>query len=240
MRADKFLFHHQKISKKQARLDIAQGKLVVNNTTLNCADTEVSAFDTVIFKGSDISLKSASYLMLHKPVGYVSATIDSENKTVIDLIKETANDSTEFSTDDLHLAGRLDKNTTGLILLTNDGKWSKTITTSDKKVAKVYLVESQDPITAAMITSFRNGIFFEKENITSQPAIVKSLTSHKIELTIYEGIHHQIKRMFLKFGNRVTTLHRKSIGGITLDVPEGTSRPLTLEEYTTTIWNNIK
>lgn len=230
MRADKFLFHHQNIPKKQARLDIAQGHLVVNNNTLSCADVEVSAFDKVLFKGSDISLKTPVYLMLNKPAGYVSATKDTENKTVLDLVEQ--------SSKDLHLAGRLDKNTTGLILLTNDGKWSRTITTSEEKVAKVYLVESQNPISQDMVTSFRKGIFFEKENITSQPAIVKILSPHQIELTIYEGIHHQIKRMFLKFDNRVTALHRKSIGGITIDIPEGSSRPLTILEYTTTIWKN--
>ncbi len=151
----------------------------------------------------------AIYLMLHKPVGYLSATSDAQHPTVLDLI-----DDPDKAT--LHLAGRLDRNTSGLVLLTNDGRWSKRITEATEKIPKVYLVETLDTIPAEAIAAFAQGFYFHTEGITTLPAELKIIGERQARLTLYEGRYHQIKRMFHRLNNRVTKLHRESIGGITL------------------------
>jgi 16S rRNA pseudouridine516 synthase len=116
----------------------------------------------------------------------------------------------------LHLAGRLDRSTTGLVILTNDSDFSESLTQPDQKIPKTYLVDTDLAITPEAIEIFRAGMFFAKENIHTQPAVVSLLSSNSCRLTIFEGKHHQIKRMFLRFGIRVTKLHRESIGSYAL------------------------
>jgi 16S rRNA pseudouridine516 synthase len=127
------------------------------------------------------------------------------HRTVIDLIAEPW-------AHELHLAGRLDRATTGLVILTNDSVFSESLTRPGNKVPKTYLVETNQTITAEAITAFRTGMSFAKEKIRTQPAIYIPVSETSCRLTIYEGKHHQIKRMFLRFAIRVTKLHRESIG----------------------------
>jgi 16S rRNA pseudouridine516 synthase len=165
------------------------------------------------------------YIMMHKPHGYVSATRDTKRPTVLSLIELE-------SKEQLHLAGRLDFSTTGLLLLTNDGRWSSRITLPQQKIPKTYRVETRDEITADYVQKFLEGIYFGFENLTTLPAELKLLSANSAELTIYEGRYHQIKRMFGFFRNKVISLHRLSVGGIVLDeclVP-GEYRRLTLAE----------
>lgn len=222
MRADKFLFHKKKLGKKAAQRAIAEGRLWVNDQQVSHAGHEIEKFDQVRFDAEILVERHARYIMLHKPAGYVCATSDELSPTVLELLQETA--------EPLHLAGRLDKFTTGLVLLTNDGRWSREITMPESKVAKVYLVKAEKPIESQMVEAFEKGIFFEKEKVKTQPADVKLIAPTQMELTIYEGMHHQIKRMLLKFNNRVVSLHRKSIGILHLDLPEGEFRELTEKE----------
>ena len=139
----------------------------------------------------------------------MSATIDEEHETVIDLIQ------TEWA-GELHLAGRLDRFTSGLMILTNDSRFSESLTDPSQKVGKRYRVEVDGEISPEVVTAFEEGMWFAKEKITTAPAIVELQNSTTCLLTIYEGKHHQIKRMFARFDLKVTALHREAIGEIEL------------------------
>ena len=162
-------------------------------------------FDHLIAAGETLQSNTRRILLLHKPTGILSATTDLTHKTVIDLIDEPW-------ASELHLAGRLDRSTTGLVILTNDSHFSESLTRPENKIPKTYLVHTDLPIPPAAIEKFRSGMSFKKENTRSQPATVDLLTETSCRLTIHEGLHHQIKRMFLRFDIRVTSLHRESIG----------------------------
>ncbi|MDB6120665.1 MAG: rsuA3, partial [Verrucomicrobiaceae bacterium] len=124
------------------------------------------------------------------------------------------------------------RNTSGLVLLTNDGRWSKSITESDHSVPKVYLVDTEEPIKAEDVEAFAAGFYFHTEDITTKPAMLEIIGERRARLTLVEGRYHQVKRMFHRVGNRVTGLHRESIGSIVLtsDLPPGKWRWLTDEE----------
>ncbi len=163
--------------------------------------------------------------MLHKPIGVVSATVDAEHQTVIDLIGDPDKAS-------LHLVGRLDRNTSGLMLLTNDGRWSKILMDPERKVPKVYLVETREPIPPEAVAAFAAGFYFHTEDLTTRPAHLEILGERRARLTIHEGRYHQVKRMFHRIENRVVKLHRESVGSIILsdDLAPGEWRMLHPDE----------
>lgn len=163
-------------------------------------------------------------LAVHKPAGILSATSDPTHRRVIDLIREPW-------ACELHLAGRLDRATTGLVILTNDSTFSESLTRPRNKVPKTYLVETDLTITAEAINAFRSGMSFAKEMILTHPAIVVPLSENSYRLTIFEGTHHQIKRMFLRFGIRVTKLHRESTGPYVLPIDLACGDYRMLEQY---------
>jgi 16S rRNA pseudouridine516 synthase len=132
----------------------------------------------------------------------------------------------------LHLAGRLDRATTGLLLLTNDGLWSRRITAPEQKIPKVYRVTTAETINPEAETRFAAGIWLAREGVLTSPARLERISPCEAHLTIYEGRHHQVKRMFAAIGNAVTALHRESMGSIRLDpdLAPGQYRPLTATE----------
>lgn len=222
MKLDRLLARHHSMGRKAARRAILEGRVTIDGRTATRVDEEVSRFDHVSVAGETVSagLKRL-HLMLHKPVGILSATADAEHPTVIDLI-----DHPDKHT--LHLAGRLDRGTSGLVLLTNDGRWSKALMTPDAKVAKVYRVETRDPIPPSAVEAFERGFHFHTENLITRPAILEILDERSARLTLHEGRYHQIKRMFHRTGNRVTALHRERIGGLEMprDLAPGEWREL--------------
>ena len=169
-----------------------------------------------------------AYLMLHKPAGCVSATHDPQHPTVLELLPAALRA-------DLHIAGRLDFNTTGLMILTNDGQWSRRLTQPATKLPKQYLVETEDEIAEHYVAKFREGFYFAFENLTTQPAQLDILGPRQARLAIVEGRYHQVKRMFGFFDNKVVGLHRESMGAIRLDpgLAPGAFRQLTPEEIGT-------
>jgi 16S rRNA pseudouridine516 synthase len=185
----------------------------------------VNPFDQVKHDGEEVQCRTARHVMLNKPVGIVSATRDFEHRTVIDLIAESW-------ADELHLAGRLDRFTSGLMILSNDSRFTESLTEPVHKVGKRYRVTVDAPILPEMVSSFQAGIFFAKEGIVTAPAEVTLITAQECLLTIFEGKHHQVKRMFARFGVKVTALHREAIGGIELDpaLASGEWRELTSRE----------
>ncbi|WP_435693226.1 pseudouridine synthase [Rubritalea sp.] len=191
------------------RQKIDAGHAKVNGAVETFHRTEVDQFTTVEFDGKTLQEREAIYLMLYKPAGYLSATTDPEHPTVIELIDEPY-------AADLHIVGRLDRASTGLLLLTNDGRWSRALTEPDKKVPKVYEVTLRDPIPENATDIFDEGIYFAFEDLTTSPVELEILEEKLAKITLYEGRYHQIKRMFHAIGNKVTSLHRESIGELNL------------------------
>ena len=225
MRLDKFLCDTVNISRKEARDFIKKGFVSVNGMKNTDAGFNVSeTSDSVLFKDNPVSYEKFIYYMLNKPSGVVSATTDASDVTVIDLLKEEGRN-------DLFPVGRLDKDTTGLLIITNDGELSHHLTSPRHHVSKTYLVGIDHPLRPEDIISLENGVELTGDGLT-KPARVNVISDSNIELTITEGMYHQVKRMLAAVGNKVISLKRLSMGNVILDesLREGAYRRLTEEE----------
>ena len=224
-RLDRFLAKHTCHNKKSVRLLLAQRRVKVDGEIATSIEQIIDKFSVVSLDGKVLQQNTAIYLMLHKPVGVVCATKDEQHKTVIDLLNHENKAS-------LHIVGRLDLNTSGLVLLTNDSRWSEALTLPERKVEKHYLVTLAKPITADYISAFADGMHFAYEDIITQPAKLKIINDYQAQVQLVEGKYHQIKRMFGRFRNPVVALHRFAIGHLYLDstLNEGESRLLTEQE----------
>lgn len=225
MRLDRFLSNLPRFNRQDARQLISQGRIRLDGLECRDAQAEVREFSRVQLDDELLQAgKAARYFMLHKPVGVVSATCHPEHRTVLDLLDEP-------DKDDLHLAGRLDLNTSGLLLISNDGLWTRRLTLPGSKQPKVYRVQTEQPITDEYIEVFARGLYFAYEDLTTLPAELEILGSHSARLTLHEGRYHQVKRMFGHFQNKVISLHRERIGPLDLgDLPMGHYRALSTEE----------
>jgi 16S rRNA pseudouridine516 synthase len=208
------------MGRNEARKSIAKGEVRVNGVVERNHTRVVGYFDRVEAGDRILQDRRPRYILLYKPKGYVSATVDREHPTVIDLIDAPW-------AGELHLAGRLDRFTTGLVVLTNDGRFSEWLTLPEKKIPKTYVVGTDTDISKEMAQAFREGLFFAKEKIRTHPAEVVLLGNRNCRLTVFEGKHHQIKRMFARFDVKVTSLHRLSVGPFSLqDLAPGEWREL--------------
>ncbi len=225
MRLDRFLTRRGTHPCKEVARLLADGRVTVDGFPETSGLRRINRFSRIELDGEILQKHDAIYLMLHKPAGWLSATTDPEHPTVIELI-----DHPERGT--LHLAGRLDRASTGLLLLTNDGRWSKLVTEPDEEISKTYRITTRDPISAETAAVFEQGIYFAYEDLTTRPAQLEILTPHEALLSIHEGRYHQVKRMFHAVGNKVLSLHRESIGPLKLDpdLAPGQSRLLTSGE----------
>lgn len=226
MKLDRLIASHQAMGRQAAHRAIAARRVRVNGVCVTDGHHPVDRFTRVELDDTIVQApERALYLMLHKPVGILSATKDEQHPTVIDLIDDPDKHT-------LHIAGRLDRSTSGLVLLTNDGRWSKRLMAAEEKVPKVYLVETLDPVPADAVAAFARGFYFHTEDITTLPAELVILAERRVRLTLHEGRYHQVKRMFHRVGNRVLKLHRESIGALSLppDLPPGAWRSLTSHE----------
>lgn len=211
MKLSRIISNQPSVSRKHANRLIATGQVWVNNQACCTADTEIDEFSSVCVNGVVVQPGTgARYVMLHKPAGYLSATTDDTHPTVLQLLPADISH-------DLHLAGRLDRATTGLMILTNNGAWSRRLTRPGIGIPKVYQVTTAYPIGPDTVQQFAQGIWFEHEQLFTTPAILQVLAPQQARLTLYEGRYHQVKRMFHAAGNRVTALHREQIGHIKLD-----------------------
>ena len=226
MKLDRFLSRRDSIGRTGAHRMIAARRVKVNGVTVTDGHHMVDRFSVIELDGRVMQQAGcALYIMVHKPLGYVSATVDEALPTVLDLVDHP-------NKGELHLAGRLDRFTSGMVFLTNDGRWSKRITESTPKLPKVYRVETAEPLKASDVEAFAAGFYFHTEDITTYPATLVILAERQARVTLVEGRYHQVKRMFHRVDNRVTTLHRESIGGLALppDLQPGQWRVLTDEE----------
>lgn len=211
MRLDRFLSNLPCYNRQQVRLLLAERRVRVDGTQVGDPRHEVREFSRIEVDDQLVQAgRALRYFMLHKPTGCVSATVDPQHRTVLDLLDEP-------DKHDLHIAGRLDYNTTGLLLITNDGQWSRRLTQPQTKLPKVYYVETEHIIDEHYIEKFREGFYFAFEDLTTQPADLTILSQHSARLSIVEGRYHQVKRMFGFFDNKVIRLHREHMGPLQLD-----------------------
>lgn len=230
-RIDRYISKQCSINRRDIKLMLAQGRIVLNNHVVRDITTIVEEFDHVVLDGRVLQDKTAVYIMLNKPIGVVSATKDELHKTVIDLLPDSLTGS-DVKAEDLHIVGRLDLNTTGLLLLTNDSRWSRRLMSPAEKVEKVYQVTVQNTLTEEYVDAFAEGMYFSFENVKTQPAQLTILSPYLAEVVLTEGKYHQVKRMFGRFRNPVVALHRSRIGGLSLDdnLSSGQCRLLTPDE----------
>jgi len=227
-RLDRFLSTQKNINKRDARLILAQHRVTVDGIMAYDTAQVIDHFSKVSLDGTLIQNNTAHYIMLNKPLGVVSATKDPEHQTVIDLLDYAFKN-------ELHIVGRLDLNSTGLILLTNDSHWSKKLMHPENKSIKQYRVTLENPVSEDYIQAFENGMHFPYEDIITQAVTLKIISPHVVELSLTEGRYHQIKRMFGRFRNPVKKLHRFAIGNLGLDelLKIGENRKLTTTELKT-------
>lgn len=225
MRLDRFIAKYSEHSQQHARLLIAAGRVRVDGQVVCDGQRAVGRFVTVQLDDQLLQQRTPLHFMLHKPPGYLSATSDPIHPTVLELLAEPLRRH-------LHIGGRLDRNTSGLLILTNDGLWSRRLTEPVRRTPKVYLVGTAEPIADCAAERFKQGIHLAREGLETTPAQLQLLTPCLARLTIYEGRHHQVKRMFHAVGNRVVSLHRERMGDIELDstLSPGQYRALTNTE----------
>jgi len=225
MRLDKFLSQNSDSSRSLIQQAIKAGRVSVNDVTAKKGDQKLVGDEIVTLDGNIVEPFKTRYLMLHKPLGYVCANSDSDYPTVVDLIRMPR-------WQELQIVGRLDIDTTGLVLLTDDGQWNHRITSPRHECDKTYRVTTANPISDETAALFAAGVQLHGEKAPTRPAQLEFLSSHEARLKIHEGKYHQIKRMFAAAGNLVVALHRESIGSIQLDpaLAPGEYRALTDDE----------
>ena len=210
LRLDKFLCDAGIGSRSQVKVFLKQGLIKVNGEIIKRPEFKVEEEqDSVTFQGKEIKYRKYVYYMLNKPKGVVSATRDNLDRTVTDLIKDSGHQN-------LFPVGRLDKDTEGLLIMTNDGDLAHRLLSPKKHVDKVYYVELDKMLTEEGRRMLETGIDIGEEKPTL-PANAQRITDTSLYLTIREGKYHQVKRMLKAVGCEVTYLKRIAMGAISLD-----------------------
>ncbi|AKP41493.1 TPA: rRNA pseudouridine synthase [Clostridioides difficile] len=228
-RIDKILSNLGYGSRSEIKKYCKQGSVVVNGSEVSNPGTQVDTEnDEILFNGEEVIYREYIYLMMNKPAGYISATTDKYDPTVLDLI------DLSYLVFEPFPVGRLDKDTEGLLVLTNDGKLSHRVLSPKKHVPKTYYAKIDGVVTEEDVEAFLEGVVLDDgyKTMPSQLNILKSDDESEIELTIHEGKFHQVKRMFESVGKKVVYLKRLSMGNLKLDesLELGEYRELTDEE----------
>lgn len=225
MRLDRYLSQATALSRSQVQKAVRQGRVWVNGEPARLASMDVMAGAEVLLDATPVAQPGHRYFMLNKPQGYICATTDRQHITVLDLLKEE-------NVSGLHVVGRLDIDTTGLVLITDDGAWSHRITAPRAHCPKTYRVSLAEPLTSEQAERLKSGVVLKDSPKPTSPAGLKQISPTEIHLILTEGRYHQVKRMLAAVGNRVSALHRDSIGDLSLDskLGAGEYRPLTLHE----------
>lgn len=227
MRLDKYVAQAMQLTRSEARARIARGAVLVNGQVCKKADTALKPQDEVAAAGQQLEHRQFVYLMLHKPQGVVSASTDRRDTTVVDLVKEA------FPRRQLFPAGRLDKTSTGFVLLTDDGTFAHAILAPKRHVPKTYWVRLDTPVTQEMVQAFEQGVTLA-DGHTMLPArlLPDPQDTMAAQVVLRQGVYHQIKRMFGVLGAGVDQLHRSAIGEVRLDdsLAPGQWREMTAQE----------
>lgn len=227
MRLDKYLSEAGYGTRSEVKKLLRSGIVTVNGEKVTKPETKIKDTDVVRVAGKEATFSKVEYWMLHKPAGYISATEDRKLDTVLELLPKN-------SRSDLFPVGRLDRDTEGLLLLTNDGKLAHYLLSPKRHVDKTYFARIAGEVKETHIRAFLDGLDIgdEKKTLPADLHILKSGAESEIEVTLREGRYHQVKRMFEAIGCEVTYLKRLSMGSLLLDknLEKGCCRPLTEEE----------
>jgi 16S rRNA pseudouridine516 synthase len=224
MRLDKFICKSTELTRTEAKKLLKMGKVTVNNVAIKDPATQVHENNNIYIEGQALTARSSRYIILHKPLDTICSNVDEIYPSLLHLIDVDR----AF---DMHIAGRLDADTTGLVLITDDGRWSHNIISPKKQCDKVYRVWLRSPLKLDTANKFTQGVQLQGEDNLTRPAKLEQVAEKEVLLTITEGKYHQVKRMFAAVGNKVVGLHREQIGPVKLaDLPLGEWRYLTPEE----------
>lgn len=210
MRLDRYLSSVTPLTRSQAQKAIRAGRVRVDGLLVRRPEEECAAAASVVLDDQPVTRPGYRYFMLNKPKGYVCSTSDPNNSTVLELLDEPVLRG-------LHFAGRLDKDATGLVLITDDGAWSHRLVAPSRHCPKTYLVSLAEPLPEQAAEMLRNGVRLRSEAQPTRPALLEILQPAQVRLTITEGRYHQVKRMLAAVGNQVVELHRERIATLTLD-----------------------
>lgn len=228
-RLDKILASQGTLSRRDVKEIIKKGRVTLNGTVVRDSAVKVDLnIDTVAIDGEQIALKKHIYIMMNKPQGVISASDSDDDKTVVDLVPD------ELFRKGLFPAGRLDKDTTGFVLITDDGDFAHKILSPKNHIFKTYLARLEHKLTASDIEKLEKGITLADGTTLKEAKvqIVENIETPLIKIMICEGKYHQVKRMFAATGNKVVTLHRSKMGDLSLDprLKPGECREITPEE----------
>lgn len=226
MRLDKFLSDNTSFSRSEIKNLIKKGSVTVNKATVVAADFKITPeADNISLNGEQVLYKRFVYLMLNKPAGILSAGNDKRRETVVDLVPQ------RYRHYNLFPVGRLDKDTTGLLILTNDGDFAHKVISPKSNIEKSYIATLDGGVTSDMISAFSSGVVLA-DGTVCKPAILEKITDNTARVIITEGKYHQIKRMFGVVGLGVNSLHRERIGKLFLpeNLPAGSICELNVNE----------
>lgn len=210
-RLDKILSTQLNISRTDAKQMIKKGRVSVNGIPAKSGDVKVADADIVAVDGNKISYSRFVYIMMNKPKGVISASDGKGEKTVVDLVPS------DMQRRGLFPAGRLDKDTTGFVLLTDDGEFAHSILAPSKHIDKTYVVTLDKPVTPEAVADFRSGMELNGERLLQADAEIISEDATVCRVVLRQGLYHQIKRMFKKHGLTVLELKRVKMGNLPLD-----------------------
>ena len=223
MRLDKYICKSTEYSLADARVLVENRSIAINDITAIEVSQQVHKNNNVTLDGKVLIPRSFRYFVLNKPVDMICSNVNEKYPSILNLL-----DVDRMS--ELHIAGRLDVDTTGLVLITDDGHWSYNFTSPKNKCKKVYKVKLSHSISSDAIKQFADGMLLQGETKLTHKAKLHIIDSHNVLLSLTEGRFHQVKRMFANIGNRVKSLHRQQIGNLELDVVSGHWRNLTEAE----------
>ncbi|MFT5816092.1 MAG: 16S rRNA pseudouridine516 synthase [Psychroserpens sp.] len=224
MRLDKFICKSTELTRTEAKKLLKMSKVTVNDVVIKDPATQVHEDDDIFIEDEALTARSFRYIILHKPLATICSNVDEIYPSLLHLIAVD-------KAFDMHVAGRLDADTTGLVLITDDGHWSHNIISPKKQCEKVYRVWLRDPLKTTTTEKFTHGVQLQGEDDLTRPAKLEQVAEKEVLLTITEGKYHQVKRMFAAVGNQVLGLHREQVGPVKLaDLPLGEWRYLNTEE----------
>jgi 16S rRNA pseudouridine516 synthase len=223
MRLDKYVCKSTELTKSEAIHYIREGQISVNDQIVTNEAAQVHENNTITLNGVTLNTRQFRYILMHKPANTICSNIDEIYPSIFNYL-----DIEKVS--ELHIAGRLDADTTGMILITDDGRWSFSLTAPSSQCPKIYRVKLSKELKASVAIAFEKGVKLQGEQQLTLPATLQYINSTEVLLTITQGKFHQVKRMFAAVGNRVISLHREKIGDICLDVGVGQWRYLSDDE----------
>jgi len=223
MRLDKYVCKSTELNRAEVSEMLQRRLVTVDDKVYTNGAVQVYQDQHVAMEGELLTLRPFRYVLMHKPANTVCSNVDETYPSIFNFID--INNKSE-----LHVVGRLDVDTTGLVLLTDDGSWTYRIITPKHQCEKVYRVSLRDPITKGAICALEQGVKLQGFDKPTLPARINVVSDRIVELTLTQGKFHQVKRMFRAVGNRVKYLHRERIGDVSLDVDVGQWRLLSNQE----------